>query len=253
MIKVEEKSSYIEITIDREKNLNSLSPEVFDALYEELSKLNTQLNTGLNVVLIRTAGDRAFVAGADIKAMSSMSSEDLSNFSNKAHKVIELISTLPCVVISYVDGIAYGGGLELALGSDLIIVSEAAKFALPELKLGLIPGFGGTQRIIERCGLGLARRMIFLSQELDSEQAVELGLVDYMAQGEEDIEQLIENLASKSRESLMGAKSSINTFFSKNLEIGIEKEKEEFLKAFESENAKEGITAFMEKRKAVFS
>jgi len=248
VLKIDQKENYLEIIIDREKSLNSLSPEVFDLLIEQFKKSETESN----IILIKTSGDRAFIAGADIKAMSNMSADDLKDFSNKAHEVIELISKSAQIVISYVDGIAYGGGLELALGSDLIVANENARFAMPELKLGLIPGFGGTQRIIERCGLGLARKMIFLSQELSSNEALDYNLIDYVVSNEQDLDEIIDNLASKSRESLASAKSSINTFFSNNLNIGINKEKDEFLKTFLTANAKEGISAFIEKRKAQY-
>ena len=158
-------------------------------------------DTSVRVLIVTGAGDRAFVAGADIAAMSKMSTVDGLEFSRLGHRVMGTIEDLPIPVIAAVNGFALGGGVELAMACDLIVASEKARFGQPEINLGLIPGFGGTQRLPHRIGQAKARELIMTGDMIDAKTALELGLVNYVVAPDQlmaETRKLAEKIASKS-------------------------------------------------------
>src|SRR6266404_2247492 len=171
-----EKGAIATLTVNRPAALNALNR----AVREEMARVIREVrhDASVRVLIVTGAGDRAFVAGADIAAMSKMSASDGLDFSRLGHRVMESFEDLPIPVIAAVNGFALGGGLELALACDLIIARDKARFGQPEINLGLIPGFGGTQRLARRIGLPRARELIYSGDMIDAETALRYGLVN---------------------------------------------------------------------------
>ncbi len=249
-----------DIIIRRAKTLNALDKSVLETLAEILNSLRTKANEpserdAIRVVTLRGEGDKAFVAGADIKLMQNASRHQLREFIWLGQSVMRLIEELPLPVIAIVDGYAIGGGLELALACDLIIASKRAKFGAAEINLGLIPGFGGTQRLSRRIGLGGARRLTYLGENISAEEAFRLGLVDWLVEpGEltDKVRDVTSALAVKAPLALAAAKRSLNHADSGARLAGLTIEVEEFLRLFDSNDTREGLSAFVEKRKPHF-
>lgn len=242
-----DKGCFSEIWIDRPEALNSLNLKVIEELLAEFKAISDKQK----LVILRSSGDRSFVAGADIKVMQAMKLEELEKFASIAHELMSVIEKSKFLVLACIQGFAFGGGLELALACDLIVATNNAKFSLPELNLGLIPGFGGTQRLLQRCGIGFARRAIYTSEQYNAQQAFNVGLVDYLVNSEEfeaEISRISKIICSKSSESLDAAKKSIFKFNSDNLKKGLSFELGQFAQCFKSINGTEGLKAFVEKR-----
>ena len=158
-------------------------------------------------------------------------------------------------VVAAIDGYCFGGGLELALASDLIVCSEAATLGQPEVNLGLIPGFGGTQRLIHRAGIGIAKRLIFTGEKITGREAFELGVVDYLfseSEFEEKLAGVVKQISSGSPLAIAAAKRSIEKGVDPQKAAGLTKEVDEFLEVFNSADCKEGLSAFVEKRESSF-
>ena len=244
------------VVIHREKSLNALNEDVLQELSNILAGLSQpNLYEKCRALTIAGAGNKAFVVGADIKLMQEASPADIRRFISLGQFVMRQIENFPMPVIAVVDGFAIGGGLELALACDLIIASEKAQLGQAEVNLGLIPGFGGTQRLVHRVGTGLARRLILSGQNILAEEALERGLIDYLYQSDElqeKLADLCQNLASKGPLALAAAKRCIQAANGTNLLSGLTEEMEEFLDVFSSNDAEEGLTAFVEKRKPNF-
>jgi len=244
------------LTIRRAKSLNALDLSVLTDIFNGIKEAEAarEKNSLLCSLVIKGEGEKAFVAGADIRYMQSATKEQLKEFAELAYQVFTAIESSPLIVIAAVDGFALGGGMELALACDLIVASDKAKFGQPEVNLGLIPGFGGTQRLSQRVGIGQCKRLIFTGETIGAKRATELGIVDFY---EQEIDQALENvlgqLASKSPVSLAAAKRCVDSFYKETRENGLEYEKKEFLELFSSEDAAEGLAAFIEKRKATFT
>ena len=178
------------IRICRASSLNALNVEVLRALRARLEELHTATEgekafKEVRVLLLCSEGEKAFVAGADIKHMQQASRAEREEFVALGQGVMNAVELLPLPVIAVVQGFALGGGMELALSADIIVASSSASFGQPEVNLGLIPGFGGTQRLVARCGAGHARRMILTGESISAEEAYRIGLVDYLAGPEE--------------------------------------------------------------------
>ena len=189
-----EKAAIATLTVNRPTALNALNREVLEEMARVIREVRH--DPSVRVLIVTGAGDKAFVAGADIAAMAKMSALDGLDFSRLGHRVMESFEDLPIPVIAAVNGFALGGGLELALACDLIVASEKARFGQPEINLGLIPGFGGTQRLPHRIGHNKARELIMTGDMFDAKTALELGLVNQVvAPGE-----LIETDAQAGRE-----------------------------------------------------
>jgi enoyl-CoA hydratase len=244
-----EKSAISTLTVNRPAALNALNREVL----EEIARVirDVRHDRSVRVLIVTGAGDRAFVAGADIAAMAKMSAADGLDFSRLGHRVMESFEDLPIPVIAAVNGFALGGGLELALACDLIVASDKARFGQPEINLGLIPGFGGTQRLPHRIGHNKARELIMTGEMFDAKTALDWGLANQVVAPGELIgaaRKLAESLANKSAVALRQAKAALRAAFTMNEDAGLRFEQEAFGVAFGSSDRVEGTTAFVEKR-----
>jgi enoyl-CoA hydratase len=205
--------------------------------------------------VITGAGEKAFSAGADIAAMAAMSPADGHAYSRLGHDVLARLESLPVPVIAALNGVALGGGLELALACDLIVAAEKARLGQPEINLGLIPGFGGSQRLVRRIGQTRARELIYLGQALGAEEALRLGLVNRVFPAErlaEEASRLAAELASKAPLALAQAKRATAVAADADLETGCRYEVEAFGVTFASDDRVEGLTAFLAKRPPVW-
>src|SRR2546429_5490722 len=164
------------LTLDRPKALNALDAATLRELARAIRELRR--DESVRAVVVTGAGEKAFSAGADIRAMAAMSAAEGHAYSRLGHEVLGRLEALPVPVVAAVNGIALGGGLELALACDLIVASEKARLGQPEINLGLIPGFGGTQRLVRRIGQTRARELIYLGHMVAAEEALRLGLVN---------------------------------------------------------------------------
>jgi len=237
------------LTVNRPAALNALDRRVLEEIAQVLR--DVRHDAGVRVLIVTGAGDRAFVAGADIAAMAAMSAVEGLEFSRLGHRVMQTFEDLPIPVIAAVNGFALGGGLELALACDLVVASEKARFGQPEINLGLIPGFGGTQRLPHRIGHVRAHEIVMTGDLIDAKTALELRLVNaVVAPGElmPAARALAEKLASKSALALRQAKAALRAAATIEEDAGLRFEQEAFGVAFASADRAEGTKAFLEKR-----
>jgi enoyl-CoA hydratase len=242
------------IVINRPESLNALNPDVLQGLLNEFGAIAR--DSAVRVVVIRGSGPKAFVAGADIRAMSQLGPRAIADYLELGQRTMRAIETCTIPVIAAVHGFALGGGLELALACDLILCSENAKLGQPEVNLGIIPGFGGTQRLIQRCGIGQARRLCYGGELLGADEARAIGLADKVfpeAAFEQEVSAMAELIASKAPLAVQGAKRVINSSQNTALLSGLRLEVEEFLRLFGTADREEGMDAFMQKRKPSFT
>ncbi len=241
------------LKINRPKVLNALSKEVFDHLDQKLDELGEK--AGFRALIVTGEGEKAFVAGADIAAMQEMSSEEASRFCRYGQSVFSKLENLSVPVIAAVNGFCLGGGFELALACDFIFASENAKFGLPEVSLGLIPGFGGTQRLSRNLGLSYAKYLVTTGQMVSADELLSRGLVIQVVPQAHLLTQCIEvakTITKKGPQAIKAAKKSIHEGFNKSLEKGLKLEEDYFAYLFSNQESKEGMAAFLEKRAAKF-
>ena len=245
--------STLEVVINRPDALNALNMAVLEGLHSLFARDRTK---GVRCVIITGAGEKAFVAGADVAAMSAMSSDEIHQYINFGQRVMRAIESYPLPVIAAVNGFALGGGLELALACDLIVASEKARIGQPEVNLGIIPGFGGTQRLLRRCGIGVARRLCLLGEILPAAEAHALGIVDKVVAPTDlmkDARAWAALIGSKGPNAVRGAKRVLREAEDTQLLPGLTLEQNEFLRLFAGEERVEGMKAFLEKRSPRFS
>jgi enoyl-CoA hydratase len=205
---------------------------------------------GVRVVILTGAGERAFAAGADIKYMSGLGVEEARAWGGLGHEAGRLLETMPKPAIAAVNGLALGGGCELALACDIRYAATAAKLGQPEINLGLVPGWGGTQRLARVCGPGVAKELVFTGRAVDAEEALRIGLVSAVHDPVlEKARQTAELLSSKSPVALRVAKELVNRSLGRDYGSDLDAEADAFGELFSSEDAKEGLSAFVEKRK----
>ncbi len=241
------------LTINRPKVLNALNPKTLDEIEDVIDRISEE--NLARVLVITGAGDKAFVAGADISEFPKMNSLQARLFAKKGQDIFFKIEELPIPVIACVNGYALGGGCELAMSCDFIYASEKARFGQPEINLGIIPGFGGTQRLARLVGRAKAKEICMTGMQLSALEAKELGLVAQVFKPEELIDKTMEvakSMANKAMVALRAIKEVINKGLEIDLRTGCALEAEAFATSFSSEDAKEGATAFLEKRKPVF-
>lgn len=242
------------LTINRPNQLNALNRKTLMEIESITERLKN--DESVKVVIIRGAGGRAFVAGADIKEMQDLTPEEGREFAKYAQDVFNKIKELPQIVIGAINGYALGGGNELAMACDIRISSSRSKFGQPEVNLGLVPGFAGTQRLSRLVGDGDAKRMIFTTDMLSAEEACRIGLVNVVVPPEglmRTARDMALKIMSKSHIAVQLAKKAINEGLPLEFHQGLLVENECWEKCFEeSGDGKEGMTAFVEKRKAVF-
>lgn len=247
------KENVLYITINRPQKLNALNKEVLSELADAIA--NAQTNTEVSVILLTGAGEKAFVAGADISEFQNYSLEEGRQLAHDGHsKVFNAIEQSSKPVIAAINGFALGGGLELAMACHIRIASDNAKLGLPEVTLGLIPGYGGTQRLAQLVGKGLAFEMIFTADMITAQKAEQVGLVNYVVPQEQLLqkaEELIAKIKQRAPLALASAVRAVNAGFNPQVN-GYQTEIEEFGKCFDTADFKEGSSAFLEKRKAIF-
>lgn len=241
------------VSINRPKALNALNPDVLRELSDFLACLDEFPAT--RALILTGAGDRAFVAGADIGSMASMSPEEALAFSRLGHETLRRIEELPQPVIAAVNGFALGGGCELALACDIVIASENARFGQPEVKLGIMPGFGGTQRLTRRVGAGAARLIMYTGEPLKAAEAHRIGLADRVVPAEELMtaaKEIAASIAAKAPLAISTAKRVILRGADLDLANANAFEAEAFSRLFATQDQREGMAAFLEKRDPVF-
>ncbi|WP_446897919.1 enoyl-CoA hydratase-related protein [Clostridium sp. LBM24168] len=241
------------VTINRPKALNALNSATLTELGSVVDEISKKQD--IKVVIITGAGEKSFVAGADIAQMSKLNSIEATNFSRLAQNVFSEIENLPQVVIAAVNGYALGGGCELAMACDVRFASKKAKFGQPEVNLGILPSFGGTQRLPRLVGKGIAKELIFSTDMIDAQEAYRIGLANKVYEPDELIqksEEFAKKVMSKSPWGVRLAKASINNGLDVDLESGLKYEANSFGLCFSTEDQKEGMGAFLEKRKANF-
>ncbi len=239
------------VTINRPDKLNALNREVLESLLRIFSELRS---SDARVAIVTGAGEKAFVAGADIAGMKSFGSAQAKAFADLGHRVGDAIESAPFPVIAAVNGFALGGGCELAMACDLIYASEKAKFGQPEVNLGVIPGFGGTQRLARRVGWGKARELIYTADVIDAAEAHRIGLCEAVLPPAEllaHVRKVADKIATKGPLAIAQAKVVMRRG-DPSLQTANELEAQAFAMLFGTDDQKEGMTAFLEKRAAKF-
>jgi len=254
-IKIENISDGVErIFIDKEKSLNALNSQVLNELKEAL---DDEAIKKARVLLIDSAGDKAFVAGADITEMSEFTSVQAKDFSRLGHEVFSMLEQLRAVTISLVDGYTLGGGFELALSTDMILATKKSLFGLPEVSLGLIPGFGGTQRLSRSLGTHFAKALTLTGEMISAEDLYSRGLIFKTFEIKEELTEYVTKLSSKillkGPYAVHVAKQTIQKGRTMKSEEALELEQQEFSLLFGTKENKEGVLAFIEKRKPDFN
>ncbi len=253
-ILTEVKNNVQYITINRPSQLNALNKQTIEEL--NVAFLEAEENKDVRVVILTGAGEKAFVAGADIKEFANFSVEEGKLLSAEGHtKLFNLVENLNTPVIAAVNGFALGGGLELAMSCHIRIASDNAKLGLPEVSLGVIPGYGGTQRLPQLVGKGKANEMIMTAGMISAEDAKSWGLVNEVV-GQSELlatcEKMAEKIARNSPKAIASAIASVNAQYKEGVD-GFKAEIAEFGKCFGTKDFSEGTTAFIEKRKPVFT
>ncbi|MFL0167411.1 MULTISPECIES: enoyl-CoA hydratase-related protein [Clostridium] len=252
-IKVKEENGISVICIDRPKSLNALNTQTL----KELGRVITDISERKDIytVIITGSGEKAFVAGADITEMKSKSAIEGREMAKLAQKIFSNIENMPQVVIAAVNGYALGGGCELSMACDIRLASTNAKFGQPEVGLGIIPGFAGTQRLPRLVGKGIAKELIFTTDMIDAKEAYRIGLVNKVYEQEELIQKAIELAQKIMKKGLFAvslAKSAINNGLNMDTESAYAFEADLFGLCFSTDDQTEGMSAFVEKRKALF-
>jgi enoyl-CoA hydratase len=261
-VRVERDGAFAVVTIDRPASLNALSASVLAELESAFGGLASEGGEGggaggaVRGVMLLGAGGRAFVAGADIRGMADLSPEEGAEVARLGHRVAAAIEGFPAPVIACVDGFALGGGLELALACDLIYATDASSFGQPEVKLGLIPGFGGTVRLPRAVGAALAKELIYTGRRIGMDEAVAAGLVmrrfpdrDALLSGARDT---LAEVAANSATAVSIAKRVLTTAAGRPTDAASALEVAGFEDAFRTDDMHEGVAAFLEKREPRF-
>ena len=240
------------VTIDRPKVLNALDRQTVAELRAAVAELS---GGGTRVLILTGGGDKAFVAGADISAMADMSMEEARAFAGEGHALGDALEGAPFVSIAAVNGFALGGGCELALACDFIHASAKAKFGQPEVKLGVIPGFGGTQRLSRRVGVARARELCVTGDVIAADEALRIGLVSSVVPPEElgpKCRAIAERIAKNGPLAVQAARRAIRLGEGTDLVTANAIERELFAAGFGTADQKEGMRAFLDKREAQF-
>ena len=248
LLAIEEKIATL--TFNRPKVLNAMNLEVLGEIYDAVSACAN--NDDVRAVIVTGAGDKAFVAGADIAQMQNATSVEILQLMEAGHKTMRLIETMPKPAIAAVNGFALGGGTEIALACDIRFASEKAVFGQPEILIGVIPGWGGTQRLPRLIGMGLAKEIILSGTQINAQRAYEIGLVNKVFPPEklmEEARKFAAKLAALPSFALKMAKNAINYGFDMSLDNASALEIGAIAQCFATEDQKEGMSAFLEKRK----
>jgi enoyl-CoA hydratase len=241
------------ITFNNPKALNALTVADFvqlEKLFDELAR-----DASIRVVILTGAGEKAFVAGGDINHLASLDADSARDFALLAQRVIDQVENFPKPVIAAINGYALGAGCELAMGCDLRVAADTAKFGQPEVKLGIIPGFAGTQRLARLVGKGKAKELIFTGEMIDADEAYRIGLVNRVVPKERLLEEtraLASTICDRSPAAIRFAKEAIDNGLEMEFARASRYEADLFALCFTTADCKEGISAFLEKRPAKF-
>lgn len=241
------------ITIDRKEALNALTPQVLDELSQALDEVNTEQ---VRAVILTGAGGKAFVAGADIKQFLAFSPLQAQDFALRGQAITRKIEAFPKPVIAAVNGFALGGGCELALACHMRVASEKARFGQPEVNLGIMAGFGGSQRLPRLIGKGMALELLTTGRMVDAAEALRIGLVNSVAPPDELLpacRKLAEQIAGKAPKAVELTLEAVNHGLEMPLEEGLGLEARLFALTFTTEDMQEGTHAFIEKREPEFT
>jgi enoyl-CoA hydratase/3-hydroxyacyl-CoA dehydrogenase len=240
------------ITFDRPEALNALDPKVL----RDLDDVLAQVEKARPRAIVVTGEGKAFIAGADIPTMRAMDAAQAKAYTELGNRVIDRLAQQPCPVLVAINGFAFGGGLELALAGDLLYASDKAQLGLPEVGLGIHPGFGGTQRLPRRIGLGAAKDLVLTGRTVTAAEALGLGLVDAVfpaAELQENVLRVARSIAQKAPLAVAGAKASMDQGLGLDLGSGLQVEQESVVLLFATKDKQEGLDAFVEKRQPRFS
>ena len=257
---VEETNQICTLTLNRPQSLNALNAKVLAELGLFLTDLDRRTqqtsDSAPRALVITGSGEKAFVAGADIRELAQMSPSEAQAFSEHGQKLFRRLEVLSIPVIGAINGFALGGGCELALACDYLLCSQNAKFGLPEVSLGLIPGFGGTQRLARLVGLGRAMELVMSGRQVSAEEAFRIGLVVSVVEPSQLLVRARESasmILSRAPLAVAAAKRSVSQGYDQPIDEGLSVERHEFGELFRTGDVKEGTTAFLEKRPAKFS
>ncbi|MCF8342184.1 MAG: enoyl-CoA hydratase/isomerase family protein [Chitinophagaceae bacterium] len=245
-------NSILTITINRPEKLNALNKTVLSELESIIQDCYS--NNEVHGLIITGSGNKAFIAGADISEFKELSKEEGITLAQKGQHLFKLIEDLPKPVIAAVNGFALGGGCELAMCCHIRLASTNAKFGQPEVNLGIIPGYGGTQRLTQLVGKGKSLELILSGNIIDANEALKIGLVNHVFESDiliQQSENLLQTILTKSPQAIAKSILAINNFYQKEID-GFEKEVELFGECFGTSEMLEGVTAFLEKRKPDF-
>jgi len=245
-------NSILTITINRPEKLNALNKTVISELESIIQDCYS--NNEVHGLIITGSGNKAFIAGADISEFKELSKEEGIELAQKGQKLFKLIEELPKPVIAAVNGFALGGGCELAMCCHIRFASTNAKFGQPEVNLGIIPGYGGTQRLTQLVGKGKSLELILSGNIIDANEALKIGLVNHVFEPDilvQQSENLLQTILAKSPQAISKSIQAVNAFYQKEID-GFEKEVELFGECFGTSEMLEGVTAFIEKRKPDF-
>jgi len=253
-IKVNRKGFIEEIILSRPLALNALSKNLISELLEEIRRV--EKDETIRLVVLKSGINKAFCVGADLKERAAFRKKDVKSFLGRLNDITNRIEDSRLIYIAEVNGYAMGGGLEIVLACDFCIATKNSIFSLPEVKIGVIPGAGGTARIIEKCGLNKGKEIVLLGDQIKAEKALEYGIVNEVVKNEDELErsviEYIEKLKRCAPLSLSYAKKCLNFSFKKYRNEVLKHEKEHYKKLIDTKDRKEGIRAFFEKRKAKF-
>jgi enoyl-CoA hydratase len=241
------------ITVNRPDKLNALNRDTIQEIGSAVR--DAEKDPSIKGIIITGSGEKAFVAGADISEFSAYSVSEGMDLSRAGHKVFDSIEQCTKPVVAAVNGFALGGGCELAMSCHLRVASSNAKFGQPEVKLGLIPGYAGTQRLVQLIGKGKALELLMTADMIGADEALSLGLVNYVVPQQDLIAkstELLNKITAQSPQAIAAVIRSVNAYFTDGVN-GFDAEISEFGKCFGTSDFKEGVSAFIEKRKPVFS
>ena len=252
-IKVEKEQNIAILTINRPEVLNALNGETVEEIGEAMKQMET--DPEVRAVIITGAGERSFVVGADIAFMNKLTPLEARSFIRQGHKILNRIENFPKPVIAAINGFALGGGCELAMSCDIRVASEKAKLGLPEVKLGVMPGFGGTQRLTRLVNPGLAKEILLTGDQCDAQTACRIGLVNHVAPSGQLLDfcrQMAVRIAVNGPLAVQLIKEAVNEGLEMDLDKALAHEADLFGVLYATEDRKEGMTAFLEKRQPVF-
>jgi enoyl-CoA hydratase/carnithine racemase len=240
------------LTVDRPERLNALNVDTLEAIEDALAEAEAQ---DARVLILTGAGEKAFVAGADISYMQDLTTPAAQAYAELGHRVADAIESFPGVTIAAINGYAFGGGCELALACDLRVASERAVLGQTEIDLGIVPGWGGTQRLTRLVGDETARRLVFFGERVDASDANELDLVGEVVahdQLDQHVRDMATELAEKPAVALRTAKEALNQVHEMPQHAGLAYERRAWAGLFGTHDQREGMAAFVEKRDPEF-